>query len=328
MSEGHTVIGIDIERPKYVWPNIYAQVDLRDFESCRMVFQVNEELDEVYNLACLMGGMGFIGDPKNDYDIMIGSTQIVTNVIEWSKRTGVKKSFYSSSACVYNELMQDEADCNYLREIMAYPAAPDLTYGWQKLFSEQMYQASGLPEVKIARFHNVYGKYSSYDNGKEKAPAALCRKVIMAKEGDQIEVWGDGTQVRSFMHIDDCLEGIQHMMDTPDTKTPLNIGSDECITIGDLAMEIIKLRRQLKGGRLVGINYVESDKIGVRGRSSDNSLCFAILEWMPSIPIRTGIKDLYKWIEKEIHGDSTRDQSAGENRPESTHSAGSSGAGL
>lgn len=288
MGKGYFVIGADLVEPLYEKPSIFFQSDLRDFAQCEKLFKLLP-VAEVYNLACLMGGMGYIGNAKHHYDIMIGSSQIVANVIECSVRHGVKRHFYSSSACVYNMDLQSGTVCS-LKERDAYPALPDLMYGWQKLFSEKMYEAAaskGL-DVRIGRFHNIFGPEGTYDGGKEKAPAALCRKVARADR--EIEVWGDGEQTRSFLYIDECIEGIMRLMKSAHTK-PLNIGSDELISINDLARMVIAI-----SGKDISIKNVPG-QVGVRGRNSDNTLIKEVLGWSPSQPLRNGMEKTYKWIE-------------------------------
>lgn len=291
-SEGHAVTGIDIVAPIYNIPNNFYLSDLRyDYD----LFSIQNKFDEIYILACLMGGMGYIGDEKKyGYDIAIGSTQIITNVLDWCKKYQPKaKIFYSSSACVYNQDLQTESNVVALQEKDAIPANPDLLYGWQKLYAEKMMLASGL-NVRIARFHNIFGKWGTYDGGKEKAPAALCRKVAMATHGDEIEVWGNGLQTRSFLHIDECLEGVEKLM-ASDYKNPLNIGSDELISINDLARMIIRI-----SGKDLGIKNIDGN-VGVQGRNSDNTLCEMVLNWKPNKPLYYGMELLYHWINIKTH---------------------------
>lgn len=296
MEQGHCVVGVDIVPPKYHKPSIFYMMDLRKQISLSTVFGVMQ-YSEVYNLACLMGGMGYIGDEKKSYDIMVGSSQIVSNILDGCIQYGVKKLFYSSSACVYNQEYQETIDGFDLAEHMAYPAWPDLVYGWQKLFGEQMMQAaakSDLLDIRIARFHNIYGPYGVYDGGKEKAPAALCRKVAAAKEGDEIEVWGDGNQTRSFLYIEDCLDGIERLMKS-ECQLPVNIGSDESISINDLAKLIIKISR-----KTLTIRNIEGNQ-GVRGRNSNNTMCKKVLGWSPDPNLEKGLLWLYSWVHKQVN---------------------------
>lgn len=291
-SEGYFVVGVDLVPPKYEEPNVFFNYDLSNNQLCKKVF-AEYQYDEVYNLACLMGGMGFIGDPAHSYDVMIGSTLVVANVIECSVMQNVQKSFYSSSACVYNESYQNQTNDVSLKESMAYPAAPDLVYGWQKLFSEQMYQASRL-NVRIARFHNIYGTEGTYKGGKEKAPAAICRKVIDSR--DEIEIWGDGEQTRSFLYIDDCIDAVRLLMKS-DFKEPINIGSEEMVSINQLADLAIEF-----SGKQITKQYDLTKPQGVRGRNSNNDLIRKILNWEPKFTLRQGLENTYFWINKQING--------------------------
>jgi GDP-D-mannose 3', 5'-epimerase len=296
-NDGYYVIGADIEPEKYCKADSFFQIDLRDYNQTLKVFQSHRKIDEVYNLACLMGGMGYIGEGKHSYDIMIGSNQIVINIISLSVKNGVKKHFYSSSACVYNMYKQEGLNV-WLKESDSYPAMPDLTYGWQKLLSEQMYDAVRIShgfDIRVARFHNIFGVNGTWDGGKEKAPAALSRKVAMAKDGDEIEVWGTGEQQRSFLYIDECLDGIIRLMES-DYYLPINIGSDETISINDLAQMVIDI-----SGKNLKIKNIEGNQ-GVMGRSSDNTLVKEKLNWSPSESLRTGMEKLYFWIDKQVHG--------------------------
>lgn len=307
---GHFVVGVDLVMPEYEKPHIFFRRDLRIQNHCKEVFQhhsLKDGIDEVYNLACLMGGMGYIGDPAHSYDVMVGSSQIVSNVIESSKECGVKKSFYSSSACVYNQAHQQDTTNPSLSENMAYPAMPDLVYGWQKLFSEQMYQASGL-DIRIARFHNIYGPEGTYKGGKEKAPAAMCRKVAenvkeqnelaakvdppFNKTNGVIEVWGSGDQTRSFLYIDDCIDAVRLLMQS-DFKEPINIGSEEMISINDLAKMVIDI-----SGKSIEIKNIPGP-VGVRGRNSNNDLIRKVLKWEPKFSLRQGMELTYKWVSEQ-----------------------------
>lgn len=292
---GHEVCGVDIVEPKYFTPDEFVLLDLSN-QLNRFGFEIGPNLyDEIYILACEMGGMGYIGDEKtNGYKIAIGSTNIVTKMIDYCLMSINKKQkvFYSSSACVYNQFLQTDPNVTALKESDAIPAAPDLLYGWQKLYAEKMFEASGL-DYRIARFHNIFGKYSCYDNGKEKAPAALIRKVILAKDGDEIEVWGSGTQSRSFLHIDTCLEGMEKLMKS-NCKKAINIGSDELVTINELAKMIIGI-----SGKRISIKNVPGN-VGVQGRNSDNTLCQKILKWSPKTKLIDGLKETYSWIESQI----------------------------
>jgi GDP-D-mannose 3', 5'-epimerase len=297
IAEGYTVIGADITDFQYVRPHMFRKIDLRDQEKTNDMFYWHH-IDEVYNLACLMGGMGFIGDDQHAYDIMVGSSQIVSNILDGCVAGKVKKIFFSSSACVYNQTKQEQIDSEALKESDAYPAYPDLVYGWQKLFSEQMtktVETKGI-DVRIGRFHNVYGPKGIYDGGKEKAPAALCRKVATAKNGDQIEVWGNGQQQRSFLYIDDCIEGVLRLMES-DYSEPLNIGSSELVSINQLTKTIIDI-----SGKHLTVKNIPSPHVGVKSRNSDNTLIKEKLNWTPGISLEEGLSKTYHWINKQIHG--------------------------
>lgn len=290
MKEGHYVVGMDMENPKYVKPDNFILFDLR----YSIPFRPSLVYDQVYILACLMGGMGYIGDEKKyGYDIAIGSTQIIANSIEYIKKyCGNAKVFYSSSACVYNQDLQT-ASVN-LKESDAIPANPDLLYGWQKLFSEKMMQFSGL-NIRVARFHNIFGELGTYQGGKEKAPAALCRKIAQASDGEEIEVWGPGYQTRSFLYIEECLLGVQLLMESR-YRQPLNIGSDELVTINQLAQMVIDISE-----KRLAIKNVPGN-VGVTGRNSDNTMCYAVLSWKPKQPLKEGIEKLYRWVNSQVRG--------------------------
>jgi len=301
-SEGHFVVGADIEKPKYERPHLFFNYDLRDSILTKRVFFANNrmvEIDEVYNLACLMGGMGYIGDTKHSHDIMTGSTQIIANVLDACISHKVKKYFYSSSACVYNMNFQEQEFSPALREDMAIPAHPDLMYGWQKLCGEFMakaaYEQYGL-DIRIARFHNIFGHEGIWDGGKEKAPAAISRKVATANEGEPVYIWGDGNQRRSFLFIDECLTGVEKLMNS-DCIEPLNIGSSEDVSIKELTEMLIEI-----SGKKLKIEYDLSKPQGVRGRNSENSLVFEKLGWKPTAKLYDGLTQTYNWINKQIHG--------------------------
>jgi GDP-D-mannose 3', 5'-epimerase len=295
MKEGHTVIGVDIVEPKYEVPDYFHQYDLRNQKLADWAIGEFLKVDEVYNLACLMGGMGFIGDESKSYDIMVGSSLIVANILNACVKYKVRKIFYSSSACVYNESHQWSPESRSLKEDDCYPASPDLTYGWQKLFSEQMHEsARSKTKIRVARFHNIFGPEGVYDGGKEKAPAALCRKISQAKDGDEIEVWGDGKQTRSFLYIDECLKGVEKLMES-EYQFPLNIGSDYSISINDLAKLIIKI-----SGKKLTIRNIEGNQ-GVRGRNSDNTLVKNVLGWAPDSNLEDGLRKLYSWVDAQVN---------------------------
>jgi len=268
-------------------------LDLSNLENCRIA---TKDIDEVYNLASNMGGMGFIESNKA---LCMLSVLINSHMLLAAKENKVKRFFYSSSACVYAADKQLDAHNPKLKEEDAYPAMPEDGYGWEKLFSEHMcrhfMEDFGL-ETRVARFHNVYGPFGAYKGGREKAPAALSRKVVEAKFSDkkEIEIWGDGQQSRTFMYIDDCVKGIDLIMHS-EIKEPINLGSEELITVNDLVSMIEKIGK-VKLKRKYNLNAPR----GVRGRSSDNTLIRKYLNWEPSISLAVGMKKTYKWIEKEI----------------------------
>jgi nucleoside-diphosphate-sugar epimerase len=244
-----------------------------------------------------MGGAGYINTGENDADVMHNSAMINLNVCNESIKQKVKKVFYSSSACIYPEYNQLDPDNPNCEESSAYPAEPDSEYGWEKLFSERLYLAYkknyGL-DVRIARFHNIFGPYGTFEGGKEKSPAALCRKVAQALDGSEIEVWGDGSQTRSFLYIDECIEGVRRLMES-DFEGPVNIGSEEMVTINELAENIIDI-----SGKEIYIKNIPGPT-GVRGRNSDNRLIEEKLDWVPVQPLYEGLIETYTWIEKQIN---------------------------
>lgn len=296
-NKGYFVVGADIVKPVYEQPTVFYNYDLRNQLLCTKIFDAHRDFDEVYNLGCLMGGMGFIGDKSHSYDIMVGSTQIVSNIIECCIDFKVNKSFYSSSACVYNMCLQETTENVSLKESDAYPAMPDLMYGWQKLQSELMYQSAneqhGL-DIRIARFHNIFGEEGTWYGGKEKAPAAMCRKVAEAKDGSSIEVWGDGKQTRSFLYVKTCIDGIMKLMES-DCIEPLNIGSDELVSIDELANMAIAI-----SGKKLTITHNLEKPQGVRGRNSNNDLIQQKLGWKPDSKLIDGMSITYDWISNQI----------------------------
>ena len=294
--EGFWVRGVDLKFPPYAETQAddFVLGDLRDPQVCRAV--IDRRFDEVYQLAADMGGAGFVFTGENDADIMHNSALINLNVLEACVNRNSRRIFYSSSACMYPERNQlDPANPN-CAEDSAYPADPDSEYGWEKLFSERLYLAfarnKGI-EARIARYHNIFGPEGSWNDGREKAPAALCRKVAMAKDGDEIEIWGDGKQTRSFLYVDECIEGTLRLMRS-DFREPVNIGSDEMVSINDLAHMIAGV-----AGKEVRLRHV-SGPLGVAGRNSDNRLIQKVLGWRPSAKLRDGIAKTYPWIEARV----------------------------
>jgi len=295
-KEGYWVRGVDLKSNEYGNGNADEFVigDLRSPSVVESV--VTADIDEVYQLAADMGGAGFVFTGDNDADIMHNSALINLNVLEEIKKKGVKKVFYSSSACMYPEHNQLDPDNPKCSEDSAYPAAPDSEYGWEKLFSERLYltfsRNHGI-EVRIARFHNIFGPQGTWDGGREKAPAAVCRKVAMAKDGGEIEIWGDGKQTRSFLIVDECVEGVRRLMES-DFSQPVNIGSEEMISINDFAKMIIGI-----SGKTISLKNIPGPE-GVRGRNSDNALIQEKLNWKPITPLKDGVKKTYNWIVGEI----------------------------
>lgn len=285
----------------------FLQGDLRDLTFTKKVFD-GEPFDEVYQLAADMGGAGYIFSGENDANVMHNSALININVVNEATLNKSKKVFYSSSACIYPEHNQMDPENPNCEESSAYPANPDSEYGWEKLFSERLYLAFqrnyGL-DVRIARFHNIFGTKGSYNNGKEKAPAALCRKVAEAEEGGEIEIWGDGKQTRTFLYIDECLEAIEKFMES-DFIGPVNIGSEEMISINELAEMVIGISgKTLTIKNLYGNEFVEKYgfrcPLGVRGRKSNNDLYQKEMNWKVEQPLSIGIRKTYEWIESQIH---------------------------
>lgn len=296
-AKGHTVIGVDIKHPLYedTRANHFYKQDLRQAEMVDFIFS-QHEFDEVYQLAADMGGAGYIFIGDNDADIMHNSASINLNVLESCRTHDVKKIFYSSSACMYPEHNQLDPDNPDLAEHTAYPANPDSDYGWEKLFSERLYLAYGRcynMNVKIARFHNIFGPQGSWNNGKEKAPAALMRKVAMAEHDGVIEVWGPGNQTRSFLFIDECVEGIQRIMES-DLTEPVNLGSTRKISINELVLLIAE-----RSNKRVTIKNIDGPR-GVMGRTSDNKMIKEKIDWAPDEDLETGIDKTYSWILGQI----------------------------
>lgn len=291
-EEGYWTRGVDIKYPTFcdTWADDFVIADLRDPVNCRAV--VDQKFDEVYQLAADMGGAGFVFTGENDADIMHNSALINLNMLDACHRRNVRRIFYSSSACMYPEHNQLDPENPNCAEDSAYPANPDSEYGWEKLFSERLYLAFGRNhgmDVRIARYHNIFGPLGTWTGGREKAPAALCRKVAQAHDGGEIEVWGDGEQTRSFLYIDECIEGTLRLTRSNWTG-PVNIGSDEMVTINQLASLIIAA-----AGKDLTIRHVPGPE-GVRGRNSDNRLIERALGWRPTQPLSAAIAATYAWI--------------------------------
>lgn len=294
--EGFWVRGVDIKYPRFAETEAddFIKGDLRDYSTC--CDAVDCRFDEIYQLAADMGGAGYIFTGENDADVMHNSAQINLNILEACRRRNSKRIFYSSSACIYPEHIQRDPDNPGLAEPDAYPAAPDSEYGWEKLFSERLYGAYARNHgftVRVARYHNIFGPEGAWNDGREKAPAALCRKVAEVKDGGEIEVWGDGEQTRSFLYIDECLEGSIRLMRSSCTDV-LNIGSDEMVSINKLVALIAGVAE-----KKVRIRHIPGP-LGVRGRNSDNRLIQEKLDWRPNAPLVRGVERTYGWIAEQV----------------------------
>jgi GDP-D-mannose 3',5'-epimerase len=294
-QEGYWVRGVDLKRHEYTElpANEFMIADLCDPV---MVRRAVEGIEEVYQLAADMGGAGYIFTGEHDAEVMHNSATINLNTLEYGRIAGVKKFFYSSSACMYPEYNQLDPDNPKCSEDSAYPAAPDSEYGWEKLFSERLFMAymrNHKVQVRVARFHNIFGPLGTWRGGREKAPAAICRKVAEAPDGGEIEIWGDGLQTRSFLFIDECLEGVRRLMDS-DFTGPVNIGSEEMVTINQLAEMVIGI-----SGKKLRIRHINGP-LGVRGRNSDNRLIREKLGWAPSRQLREGLATTYDWVSGEV----------------------------
>ncbi len=295
-KEGFWVRGVDLKHHEYtdLPADEFIIGDLTDPLIVNKVLDI--PFDEVYQLAADMGGAGYLFGGENDANVMHNSGAININVAKRATDVGVKKLFYSSSACMYPAYNQEDPDNPNCSESSAYPAAPDSEYGWEKLFSERLYLSFyknyGL-NVRIARFHNIFGIEGTWNGGKEKAPAAMCRKVSETPDGGTIEVWGDGLQTRSFLYVDECLEGVRRLMDS-DFMGPVNIGSEEMISINGLAQLVAEI-----AGKKINIKNI-SGPIGVRGRNSDNRLIKEKLGWAPSATLKEGITKTFIWINEQV----------------------------
>ena len=295
-AEGHWVRGVDLKKNEYSHglADDFLLGDLTDQAFVRSVFDMR--FDEVYQLAADMGGAGYIFTGENDADIMHNSASININVLSECYRRSIDNVFYSSSACIYPEHNQIDPENPNCEESSAYPANPDSEYGWEKLFSERLYLAFARNKginAKVARYHNIFGPEGSWRGGREKAPAAICRKVAEARDGDTIEIWGDGSQTRSFLYIDECVAGTLKLMRSGKSG-PYNIGSDEMISINGLALMAIEI-----SGKDLSICNVEGP-VGVRGRNSHNGLVAADLGWLPHMTLREGIVRTYDWVKKQV----------------------------
>jgi len=298
--EGYWVRGVDIKYPDFSdsTADDFVIADLRDplKTSVIMYAPFQEPFDEVYQLAADMGGAGYINTGDHDADVVHNSMLINLNVLNEAQKKNVKKIFYASSACVYNEHNQLNPENPNCKEDTVYPAQPDSEYGWEKLFSERLYATYNRNygiDIRVARFHNIFGPEGTFDGGKEKAPAAICRKVAKILTGGEIEVWGDGLQTRSFLYIDEAIEGVRRLMNS-DYKEPINIGSEEIISMNRLANLVASL-----ADKNIKIKNIPGPQ-GVRGRTSDNTLIKEKLGWAPSQPLHVGLTETYKWIASKI----------------------------
>lgn len=299
-SEGYWVRGVDLKHPDFSESTAdeFVVADLRDpLKTSVVMYAPNQNpFDEVYQLAADMGGAGYINTGDHDADVVHNSMLINLNVLNEAHKKGVKKIFYASSACVYNEHNQLDPNNPNCKEDSAYPAQPDSEYGWEKLFSERLYTTYNRNygiDIRIARFHNIFGPEGTFDGGKEKAPAAICRKVAKAQPGEEVEVWGDGLQTRSFLYIDEAVEGVRRLMSS-DYKKPINIGSEEIISMNNLTKLVAEI-----AGKDIKIKNIPGPQ-GVRGRTSDNTLIKEKLNWVPSQPLSSGLTKTYKWIASKI----------------------------
>lgn len=293
-SEGHWVRAVDVKYPDFEESaaDDFMLADLRHFESC---LQATDGMDDVYQLAADMGGIGYI--TANHAFLTRNNTLINSHMLEAARVSKVDRYLYTSSACVYPRFLQESEDVTPLREEEAVPADPEKGYGWEKLFAEQLatyyHEEVGL-DVRIIRFHNIYGPLGTYDGGKEKAPAAICRKVAVASDGGSIEVWGDGEQTRSFCYIADCVEGLRRIMESGYTK-PVNLGTEELITVNELVDAVCSA-----AGKTLTKQHDLTKPQGVRGRNSDNTILAEVIGWQPEIRVAEGIKYTYDWIASEV----------------------------
>ncbi|HEY3928653.1 MAG TPA: NAD-dependent epimerase/dehydratase family protein [Candidatus Koribacter sp.] len=294
-SEGFWVRGVDLKYPEFA-PTAADDFVIGDLREQSIVRSVVTGIDEIYQLAADMGGAGYIFTGEHDADVMHNSATINLNMLDAGRKAGVKKFFYSSSACIYPAYNQTDPNNPKCSEDSAYPAAPDSEYGWEKLFSERLYasyQRNYGIQVRVARFHNIFGPEGTWQGGKEKAPAAVCRKIAAASNGGEIELWGDGEQTRSFLYIDECVDGVRRLMES-EFMGPVNIGSEEMVTINKLAAMVMQIAR-----KRVNIKHI-SGPTGVRGRNSDNHMIAERLGWKPTRPLSEGLERTYRWIESQV----------------------------
>ena len=299
-ERGYWVRGVDLKYPDYVDVNA-DQFEIRDLRRRDECIAATRNIEQVYALAADMGGMGFIS--ANHALILHNNALINLHTLEAAGLNGVSRYLYTSSACIYPEHLQADANVTPLKEDDAYPANPQDAYGWEKLVTEKLceyYTSDYGLETRTVRFHNIYGPYGTYDGGREKAPAAMCRKVATVSDGGSIEIWGDGEQTRSFCHVNDCVEGVYRLMQS-NYREPLNLGTEEIVTINDLARKIIAV----SGKNDISFKHVEGP-MGVRGRNSDNSRLREVLGWEPKITLDEGLVATYRWIEKQVQATKSR----------------------
>jgi nucleoside-diphosphate-sugar epimerase len=294
VDRGYWVRGIDIKFPEYE-PSAAHQFAIKDLRDPSEAYIATFGVDEVYGLAANMGGIGFIETHKAE--IVRDNTLINLNTLEAARQTDVKRYLYTSSACIYPGYRQDVTDVEPLKEEHAYPADPEDGYGWEKLYMERVcrhYTDDFGLDTRVVRFHNIFGPLGTYDGGREKSPAAICRKVALANDGDEIEVWGDGEQTRSYCYIDDCVEGIYRLMQS-DHRDPVNLGQDRMLSINNLVDMIAGI-----AGKKIGKRYDLTKPQGVRGRNSDNTKLREVLQWEPKISLEEGLKRTYDWIADQV----------------------------
>lgn len=299
-NEGYWVRAVDIKKPEFgnLCADEFYLGDLRKMDVVKDVMCIKGGFDEIYQLAADMGGAGYIFSGSHDADLMPNSHLININVAECAVTYKVGKLFYSSSACIYPQQIQEDPNNLGLKESDAYPANPDSEYGYEKILSERLYKAYeknyGL-NIRIARFHNIFGPLGTYKGGKEKAPAAICRKIAEVENGGTIEIWGDGEQTRSFLYVNECVEGVLRLMKS-DYTDPINIGSDERVSIN----ELVNMACAISGKENIFINHIDGPQ-GVRGRNSNNDLVKSVLGWAPSAKLYDGLVKTYIWIDKQVN---------------------------
>jgi nucleoside-diphosphate-sugar epimerase len=293
-ANGYWVRGVDIELPGFeeTEADEFQLIDLRELDGCRTA---TREVDEVYQLAADMGGIGYITEFRAD--VARNNVLINAHMLEGSRENQVSRYFFSSSACIYPMYLQESPDVAPLKEEDALPAQPEEGYGWEKLYAEklcQYYLEEGKLLTRVARFHNIYGPFGTYEGGREKAPAAICRKLALARDGDEVEVWGDGQQTRSFMYVDDCVEGIYRILHS-EHPHPLNLGRDDLISVDGLVDLVARI-----AGKTIVKNHQINAPQGVRGRNSDNSRLREVLGWEPETTLEVGLDRTYRWIVSDL----------------------------